>query len=71
MLAMIQLLRSCSEPNAFDKTIPNLRVWQQHLNLLLTVFDTSGRKVDWCKRVFSRFFFIYLAFEMREEFEPI
>jgi hypothetical protein len=71
MLAMIQLLRSRSEPNVFDKTIPKLRVWLQHLNLLLTLFDTSGRKVDWCARVLPRFFFIYLAFEMSEVFGPI
>jgi len=72
MLVGIQLLCSRSEPNVFDNTVPNLRAWLQHVNLLLTLVDTSGRKVDWCKRVFSKFlFFIYLDFEMREEFGPI
>jgi hypothetical protein len=71
MLARIQLLRSRSEPNVFDKTIPNLRVWLQHLNFLLTLFDTSGWKVDWCSECSPDFFFIYLAFEMREEFGPV
>jgi hypothetical protein len=76
-LARIQLLRSRSEPNVFDKTVPNLRVLLQHLNFLLTLVDTSGRKVDWCTRMFPGFFFclyylfISLAFEMREEFGPI
>ena len=61
-LARIQLLRSRSEPNVFDKTVPNLRAWLQHLNLLLTLVDTSGRKVDWYTRVFPRFFlFISLS----------
>ena len=73
MLTRIQLLRSRSEPNVFDKTVQNLRVWQQQVNLPLALVDTSGRKVDWCTRAFPNFFFflIYLAFEMREEFGPI
>jgi hypothetical protein len=71
MLARIQLLRSRSEPKVFHKTVTNLRVWLQHLNLLLTLVDTSGRKVDWYTRVFPILFFIYLAIEMREEFGPI
>jgi hypothetical protein len=54
MLSRIQLLRSSSEPNVFDKTVPNLRVWLQHLNLLLTLVDTSGRKVDWYTRDFFK-----------------
>jgi hypothetical protein len=75
VLARIQLLRSRSEPHVFDKTVPNLRVLLQHLNLLLTLVDTSGQKVDCCTQVFPGIFFfppsIYLAFEMHEEFGPI
>jgi len=48
MLTRVQLLRSRSEPNVFNKTVPNLRVLLKHLNLLLTLVDTIGQKVDWC-----------------------
>jgi hypothetical protein len=72
MVARIQILRSRSEPNVFEITVQNLRVWLQHLNLLFTMVDTSGRKVEWYTQVFPKFlFFIYLDFEMREEFGPL
>jgi hypothetical protein len=34
-------------PYVFDRTVPNLRVWRQHLNLLVTLFDTAGCNEDW------------------------
>ena len=58
----------------FGKTVPNLRAWLQHVNLLLTLVVTSERKVDWYTGVFPKFilfFLIHLAFEMCEEFGPI
>ena len=72
MLASVQLLRSRSDPNVFDTTVRNLRVWLQHLNLVATLVDTAGRQGDWHMRVLHKFLlFIHLAFEMREEFGPI
>jgi hypothetical protein len=55
MLASVQLLRSRSDPNVSDTTVPNLRICLQHLNLVAPLIDTAGRQGEWHMRVFHKF----------------